>query len=105
MDARLMAGQVFGLKAGEGHVIRNAGGLATEDALRSLVISTKLLDTRTIYVVEHTDCGMLTFTDDQLRQQLKAETGKNTSHLEFLAFSDLYASVRRQLQPIREHPF
>ncbi len=105
MDARLMPDQFFGLKTGEAHVIRNAGGLATEDALRSLVISTKLLGTRTIYVVAHTDCGMLTFTDDQLRQQLKTETGKDASHLEFLAFSDLDASVRRQLQRIRENPF
>lgn len=105
MDARLMVDQFFGLKTGEAHVIRNAGGLVTEDALRSLIISTKLLGTRTIYVVEHSDCGMLTFTDDQLRQQLRAETGRDTSHLQFLAFSDLEASVQQQLQRIRENPF
>ncbi len=105
MDARLMPDQFLGLKTGEAHVIRNAGGLATEDALRSLIISTRLLGTRTIYVVEHTDCGMLTFRDDQLRQQLQAETGRNASHLQFLAFSDLEASVQLQLQRIRENPF
>lgn len=105
MDARLTVEQFLGLKTGEAHIFRNAGGLATEDAIRSLIISTQLLGTRTIYVIEHTDCGMFTFQDEQLRRQLKAETGLDTSHLEFFAFSDLEASVRRQLQRVRETPF
>jgi len=105
MDARLTVEQFLGLKTGEAHIIRNAGGLATDDALRSLIISTRLLGTRTIYVIEHTDCGMLTFQDEQLRQQLKAETGKDTSHLRFHTFTDLEANLRTQLRHIRENPF
>src|SRR3989441_12230794 len=77
MDARLTVETLLGLKTGEAHIIRNAGGLATDDALRSLIISTRLLGTRTIFVIEHTDCGMLTFGDDQLRQQLRTETGQD----------------------------
>lgn len=105
MDARLTVEQFLGLKTGEAHIIRNAGGLATEDALRSLIISTRLLGTRTIYVIEHTDCGMLTFQDEQLRQQLKKESGQETSHLHFLAFADLEGNLRAQLRRIRESPF
>jgi len=105
MDARLTVEQFLGLKTGEAHIIRNAGGLATDDALRSLIISTRLLGTRTIFVIEHTDCGMLTFQDEQLRQQLKSETGRETSHLQFHAFSDLEENLRAQLRRIRENPF
>ncbi len=105
MDARLTVEQFLGLKTGEAHIIRNAGGLATEDALRSLVISTRLLGTRTIHVVQHTDCGMLTFRDEELRERLKTETGHDASHLQFQAFSDLEGSVIRQLARIRENPF
>lgn len=105
MDARLTVEQFLGLKTGEAHIIRNAGGLVTEDALRSLIISTRLLGTRTIFVVQHTDCGMLTFRDEQLREQLQTETGRDASHLHFHAFADLEASVRRQLARICENPF
>jgi carbonic anhydrase len=105
MDARLTVEQFLGLKTGEAHIIRNAGGLVTDDALRSLIISTRLLGTRTIFVIEHTDCGMLTFQDEQLRQQLKSETGQETSHLHFHAFADLEENLRAQLRRIRESPF
>lgn len=105
MDARLSVEQFLALKTGEAHVIRNAGGLATDDALRSLIISIKLLGTRTIFVVEHTDCGMLTFHDEQLRQDLKKETGQDASHLHFGAFSNLEENLRAQLRIIRENPF
>ena len=105
MDARLTVEQFLGLKTGEAHIIRNAGGLATDDALRSLIISTRLLGTRTIFVIEHTDCGMLTFRDEQLRQQLKSETGQETSHLDFHAFANLEENLRAQLRRIRENPF
>ena len=105
MDALLSVEQFLGLNTGETHVIRNAGGLATDDALRSLIISTKLLGTRTIFVVEHTDCGMLTFQDEQLRQQLKTETGHDASHLHFGAFPNLEENLRAQLGIIRANPF
>jgi carbonic anhydrase len=105
MDARLTVEQFLGLKTGEAHIIRNAGGLVTEDALRSLIISTRLLGTRTIFIVQHTDCGMLIFRDEQLREQLQTETGRDASHLQFHAFTDLEASVRRQLARVRENPF
>jgi carbonic anhydrase len=105
MDARLTVEQFLGLKTGDAHIIRNAGGLVTEDALRSLIISSYLLGTRTYYVVQHTDCGMLTFTDEKLREKLKSETGHDASHLHFHSFSDVEKSVKNQLQTIRNNPF
>jgi carbonic anhydrase len=105
MDARLTVEEVLGLKSGDAHIIRNAGGLVTEDALRSLIISTHLLGTRTFYVIQHTDCGMLSFTDGQLRERLQQETGHDAGHLEFHAFPELEESVHRQLAKIRENPF
>jgi carbonic anhydrase len=105
MDARLTVEKVLGLSTGEAHIIRNAGGLVTDDALRSLIISSHLLGTRTYYVIHHTDCGMLTFTDEQLREKLKSETGHDASHLHFHSFSDVEQSVRAQLEKIRNHPF
>jgi carbonic anhydrase len=105
MDARLTVEQFLGLKTGDAHIIRNAGGLVTEDALRSLIISSHLLGTRTYYVIQHTDCGMLTFTDEKLREKLKAETGQDASRLHFHSFSDVEKSVKKQLQTIRNNPF
>jgi carbonic anhydrase len=105
MDARLTVEQFLALKTGDAHIIRNAGGLVTEDALRSLIISSYLLGTRTYYVIQHTDCGMLTFTDDKLRERLKTETGHDASHLHFHSFSDVEKSVKKQLQTIRNNPF
>jgi carbonic anhydrase len=105
MDARLTVEQFLGLKTGDAHIIRNAGGLVTEDALRSLIISSHLLGTRTYYVIQHTDCGMLTFTDDKLREKLKSETGHDASHLHFHSFPDLEKSVKKQLQTIRNNAF
>jgi carbonic anhydrase len=105
MDARLTVEQFLALKTGDAHIIRNAGGLVTEDALRSLIISSYLLGTRTYYVIQHTDCGMLTFTDEKLREKLKSETGHDASHLHFHSFSDVEKSVKKQLQTIRNNPF
>jgi carbonic anhydrase len=105
MDARLTVEQFLGLKTGDAHIIRNAGGLVTEDASRSLIISSHLLGTRTYYVIQHTDCGMLTFTDEKLREKLKTETGHDASHLHFHSFSDVEKSVKKQLQTIRSNPF
>src|SRR3989441_13374934 len=75
MDARLDPARVLGLEEGDAHVIRNAGGVVTEDAIRSLTISQRLLGTEEIVLIHHTDCGMLTFKDDELRERLERETG------------------------------
>src|SRR6201999_2420015 len=77
MDARLDPARVLGLEEGDAHVIRNAGGRASPDALRSLIISYKLLGTREFLIVHHTDCGMLTFTNDVIRDMLKNDTGSD----------------------------
>ncbi len=105
MDARLTVEDFLGLRTGDAHVIRNAGGLVTDDALRSLIISYKLLGTREFLVINHTDCGMLTFKDDELRRQLTADTGVDASHLHFHTFEDLHANVRAQVQKIKDSPF
>lgn len=93
MDARILPAEVLGLEFGDAHVIRNAGGRAQE-ALRSLVISEQLLGTREIAVIHHTDCGMLTFTNQVLRDKVKRELHADASHIDFLPFSDLEQSVR-----------
>jgi carbonic anhydrase len=100
MDARLDPARVLGLEEGDAHVIRNAGGRA-QDAVRSLVISQQLLGTREVVVIHHTDCGMLTFTDEQLRQKVRDELGAVTDTA-FLSFSDLDQSVRDDVAAIRE---
>jgi carbonic anhydrase len=100
MDARLDPARVLGLEEGDAHVIRNAGGRAA-DAIRSLVISQQLLGTREIVVVHHTDCGMLTFTDAQLRQKVRDELGAVTDAA-FLSFTDVDQSVRDDVAAIRE---
>src|SRR6185437_14625682 len=81
MDARIDPARALGLEEGDAHVIRNAGGRASNDALRSLIISYKLLGTRQFLVIHHTDCGMLTFTSDQLRGMLKQDTGADASSI------------------------
>ncbi|MEJ5252972.1 MAG: carbonic anhydrase [Chthonomonadetes bacterium] len=105
MDARLIPNEFLGFNIGEVHVIRNAGALATDDAIRSLVISTNLLGTREIVIIAHTDCGMLTFRDDEVREQLQQNYGADASNLALHAFSDLHESVRKQVQRVRECPF
>jgi len=104
MDARLDVYAVLGLKAGEAHVIRNAGGVVTDDEIRSLAISQRLLGTTEIILIHHTDCGMLTFTDDNFKAALQQETGiKPAWSAE--AFSDLDADVRQSIRRIRASPF
>ena len=106
MDARLIPSQILGLKAGDAHMIRNAGGIVTEDALRSLVISHHLLGTQEFVIINHTDCGMLTFKDDDLRNRLQRETGAAAvAPSRFYAFSDLEANVREQIQKVKSHPW
>lgn len=104
MDARLTVEDVLGLRTGEAHISRNAGGLATDDALRSLVISQHLLGTEEIIVIEHTGCGMLTFEDGPVRARIAAETGSEVE-LPLLAFADLEANLRAQVERIRSHPW
>jgi carbonic anhydrase len=105
MDARLDPARFCGLAPGDAHVIRNAGGRASDDAVRSLIISSRLLGTDEFVVIHHTGCGMLTFADDDLRRKLREETGADASHLEFLSFSDLDRSVREDVDRIRGDRF
>jgi carbonic anhydrase len=97
MDARILPGKAFGLEEGDAHVIRNAGGRA-RDALRSLVISQRLLGTTEIAVVHHTDCGMLTFTNRDLRAKVQEDLGRDTGEFDFQPFDDLDASVREDIE-------
>jgi carbonic anhydrase len=104
MDARLNVYAVLGLNEGEAHVIRNAGGVVTDDQIRSLAISQRLLGTREIILIHHTDCGMLTFTDDQFKRTLQDETGiKPPWSVE--AFPDLDEDVRQSIARIKASPF
>jgi len=97
MDARILPGKAFGLEEGDAHVIRNAGGRA-RDALRSLVISQRLLGTTEVAVVHHTDCGMLTFTNRDLRTKVQQDLGRDTGEFDFQPFQDLDASVREDIE-------
>jgi carbonic anhydrase len=104
MDARLDPAKFLGLELGDAHVIRNAGGLVTEDALRSLVISHWLLGTQEVAVLAHTDCGMLTFSNDDLRAKLREEAGADASDVDFKPFPNLEESVRESVRTVRESP-
>ena len=97
MDARILPSKALGLEEGDAHVIRNAGGRA-RDALRSLIISQRLLGTREVAVIHHTDCGMLTFTNRDLRQKVQDDLGQDTGEFDFLPFQDLDASVRQDIE-------
>ncbi len=105
MDARIDVHEILGLREGDSHVIRNAGGVATEDAIRSLIISSELLGTREFLVINHTGCGMLTFKDADLQKKLKQKYGADASGISFHAFSDLKSHVREQVSRIRTSPF
>jgi carbonic anhydrase len=106
MDARLTIEPMLGLSTGDAHIIRNAGGIVTEDAMRSLLISHYLLGTQEFMVINHTDCGMLTFKDSDLLQRLEREKGVSVlSPSHFHAFDNLEANVRRQIGRIRSHPW
>jgi carbonic anhydrase len=104
MDARLNVYAILGLAEGEAHVIRNAGGVVTDDEIRSLAISQRLLGTREIVLIHHTDCGMLTFTDDQFKRAIQEDTGiKPAWSAE--AFPDLDEDVRQSIARIKASPF
>jgi carbonic anhydrase len=104
MDARLNVYGVLGLNEGDSHVIRNAGGVATDDAIRSLAISQRLLGTREIILIHHTDCGMLTFSDDAFRESIREETGIKPPWAAE-AFADLETDVRQSAARITSSPF
>jgi carbonic anhydrase len=104
MDARLIPTRVLGLEEGDAHVIRNAGGVVTDDEIRSLAISQHLLGTEEIILIHHTDCGMLTFTDDEFRSRLQEETGIRPEWA-VEAFSDLDGDVRQCIGRIKASPF
>ena len=104
MDARLDPAKVLGLDEGDAHVIRNAGGVVSDDALRSLAISQNLLGTEEIILIHHTDCGMLTFTDDEFAAKLEDETGQRPDWRAH-AFDDLEQNVRDSIELIRSSPF
>lgn len=103
MDARIETGAALGLSEGDAHVIRNAGGRVVE-ALRSLAISQQLLGTREVVIIHHTDCGMLTFSDDELRSRIRSELGADASHVAFLPFSDVEQSVRDDIAAYAASP-
>jgi carbonic anhydrase len=104
MDARINVYGVLGLAEGDSHVIRNAGGVATDDAIRSLAISQRLLGTREIILIHHTDCGMLTFSDDGFRESIREETGIKPPWAAE-AFADLETDVRQSAARITASPF
>jgi carbonic anhydrase len=104
MDARLHPARFLGLELGDAHVIRNAGGRASDDAIRSLVISQQLLGTNTVVVIHHTDCGMLTFSNADLRGKLKQELNADAEHIDFLPFKNLEQSVRDDVATIMNSP-
>ena len=104
MDARLDVHKILGLEEGDAHVIRNAGGVITDDEVRSLTISQRLLGTREVILIHHTDCGMLTFSDDELKAQIHEEVGMKP-HFSMESFSDLEEDVRQSMARIKASPF
>jgi carbonic anhydrase len=104
MDARLLVSELLGLKKGDAHVIRNAGGVITDDEIRSLAISQRLLGTEEIMLIHHTDCGMLTFRDDDFRRQIQDDTGIKPPWAPE-SFGDLDEDVRQSIARIKASPF
>jgi carbonic anhydrase len=104
MDARLHPAKALGLDEGDAHIIRNAGGVVTDDEIRSLAISQRLLGTEEIILIHHTDCGMLTFTDDEFKHSIEQETGIKPEWAAE-AFGDLDADVRQSIARIKASPF
>lgn len=105
MDTRINPIKLLGLQPGKAHVIRNAGGRATEDAIRSLIVSATLLDTPEVLVIHHTDCAMGRVTNEKLREQARQTVNVDVSRLDFLAFTDLDESVREDVAKIATSPF
>ena len=106
MDTRLNPYTAMGLDAGDAHIIRNAGGILTDDAVRSLVLSSHELGTRELMIIQHTDCGLLNVTDEAVLQNLENRTGHTcVSPAAFFGFTDLDQNVRRQVRRARDHPW
>ena len=104
MDARLNIEEALGLRTGDAHIIRNAGGLATDDVVRSLIVSQQLLGTDEIIVIGHTQCGLLGTDERALRERLKATTGREFE-IRFGSFDDLEAAIRASVERLRTHPW
>jgi carbonic anhydrase len=106
MDCRLTVEQILGLRPGDAHILRNAGGTVTEDVLRSLLISHHMLGVEEIMIINHTECGMMTFQDDDLRRKLQALTGTAAiTPSSFWTFRNLEDNVREQVQKLQAHPW
>ena len=105
MDARLDPARALGLQEGDAHVIRNAGGRASDDAIRSLIVSHLLLGVREVLVIHHTDCGLQKVTNEELRERLRTSTAVDVSGFEFLVFTNVEASIREDVQAIRSSTF
>lgn len=103
-DARIDVHRILGLKEGDAHVIRNAGGVITDDVIRSLIISQRLLGTREVMLIQHTDCGMLKFRDDDFKDEIEAETGLRPAFA-LEAFANLDQNVRQSMARIHASPF
>ena len=104
MDARLDTHKLLGIQEGDAHVIRNAGGVVTDDVIRSLVISQRLLGTQEVVLIHHSDCGMMTFRDDDVKDAIQADTGLRPSFA-MEAFGDLEGDVRQSIARIEASPF
>ena len=106
MDSRILFEHCLGLRPGDAHMIRNAGGIATDDAIRSLIVSHHLLDTQEFIIINHTDCGLLKVQEDELRQRLTEKMGAvATEPADFYAFDDLEENVRQQIHRVKTHPW
>lgn len=106
MDSRILFEHCLGLRPGDAHMIRNAGGIATEDAIRSLLVSHHLLDTQEFIIINHTDCGLLKIKEHELRQRLTEKMGVTASEpSNFYGFDDLELNVRQQVQKVKSHPW
>jgi len=105
MDARISIKDILGLKLGDAHVIRNAGGIATDDAIRSLIISHELLGTEEFIVINHTDCGMLKYKDEELQKKISEKFNMDASSLKFYTFPNLEDNVKEQIKKIKSSPF
>ncbi len=105
MDTRISINDVLGLKVGEAHIIRNAGGIVTDDVLRSLIISHELLGTERIIIINHTECGMATFKDEDLQKRISEKYKSDASDIKFHSFGDIEENVKNQIKKIRSSPF
>ncbi|MGB6592068.1 MAG: carbonic anhydrase [Candidatus Nitrosopolaris sp.] len=105
MDARLTVEHFLGFNTGDSHIIRNAGGIATDDAIRSLIISHELLGTQEFLVVNHTECGMLALSEEELRKKLGNKYKVDATGLKFHSFPNLEENVKNQVEKIKSSPF